>query len=286
MTLPPGPGILYVVATPIGNLGDLSSRARDVMSSVDLIAAEDTRHTGSLLRTLGIATPLVSVHEHNESARVDALLEKLRGGASIALVSDAGTPLISDPGYALVNASIAAAVQVVAVPGPCAVTAALSVAGLPTDRFVFEGFLAPKKAARRQRLASLIAEERTLVFYEAPHRLQEALQDMVELLGRERHGVVCRELTKAFETVYHGSLADLTTLAGTDPNMTRGEIVVLVAGAAVAADGSDAKVNAHAVLKILLEEIPPSQAAKLAARITGAKRNELYQLAVRLSAAE
>ena len=166
------PGILFVVATPIGNLGDISPRAREIMGSVALIAAEDTRHTGNLLRTLGITTPLVSVHEHNESARLDGLVDKLLNGVSIALVSDAGTPLISDPGHGLVNAAVAANIRVVSVPGPCAVTAALSIAGLATDRFVFEGFLPAKKAARRQRLSSLHAEARTLVFYEAPHRLQ------------------------------------------------------------------------------------------------------------------
>lgn len=276
-------GTLYVVATPIGNLGDLSPRAREVLSNVALVAAEDTRHTGNMLRTLGIGTPLVSVHEHNESARVAELLDKLRSGISLALVSDAGTPLISDPGYSLVKAAVAANVRVVPVPGPSALTAALSVGGLATDRFVFEGFLAAKKSARRQRLGSVKEEERTLVFYEAPHRLEETLQDMAELLGTERRGVVCRELTKAFETVYHGSLRELCVQVQADSNMARGEIVILVEGAPAEVGIAAARMDAASVLNTLLEELSPSQAAKLAARLTGAKRNELYELALRRS---
>jgi len=276
-------GTLYVVATPIGNLGDLSPRAREVLSNVALVAAEDTRHTGNMLRTLGIGTPLVSVHEHNESARVAELLDKLRSGISLALVSDAGTPLISDPGYSLVKAAVAANVRVVPVPGPSALTAALSVGGLATDRFVFEGFLAAKKSARRQRLGILKEEERTLVFYEAPHRLEETLQDMAELLGTERRGVVCRELTKAFETVYHGSLRELCVQVQADSNMARGEIVILVEGAPAEVGIAAARMDAASVLNTLLEELSPSQAAKLAARLTGAKRNELYELALRRS---
>jgi 16S rRNA (cytidine1402-2'-O)-methyltransferase len=274
-------GTLYVVATPIGNLGDLSPRARDVLSHVQLIAAEDTRHTRQLLQAFGIDTALTSLHEHNEMRKSEALIARLAAGESIALVSDAGTPLISDPGFDLVAAARARGVAVVVVPGPCAAIAALSIAGLPTDRFVFEGFLPAKSAARITRLRELVNEERTMVFYEAPHRLPEVLRDMAAELGAERAATVSRELTKRHETTYHGTLAHLVAIASDDSNMSRGEIVIIVRGSSVQVSAQS--LNAEQVLRALLEDLPPSQAAKIAARISGEKRSELYARAVQLA---
>lgn len=272
-------GVLYIVATPIGNLQDIAPRAQEVLRTADIVAAEDTRHTGTLLKALGIAArSLVAVHEHNERRRTDELLAQLRGGASVALVSDAGTPLISDPGFDLVRAAAAAGVEVVAIPGPCAAIAALSLAGLPTDRFVFEGFLPAKTQARRERLQALSQEARTLVFYEAPHRLLEVLEDVCDAFGAERSAAVARELTKLYETTYRGTLRELLERARTDTDMARGEIVLVIAGRA---EVSATSVDVERVLRVLLEELSPAQAAKLAARLTGAKRADLYDLALR-----
>ena len=217
-------GRLQVVATPIGNLADLSERARQALAEADVIAAEDTRHTGALLKAIGLATPLLSLHEHNESQRVPALLARLAEGERVALVSDAGTPLLSDPGYELVRAAIAAGFEVSVVPGPSAITAALAVAGLPTDRFCFEGFLPARERERRAALEALAHERRTLVFFEAPHRIAAALADTAAVLGAEREAVVVRELTKAHETIYRGTLRDLAARAATEANFARGEI--------------------------------------------------------------
>ena len=274
---------LYVVATPIGNMGDLSPRAREVLASVAVIAAEDTRHTGQLLHGCGIATTMIALHEHNESRKVDELLARLIAGASIALVSDAGTPLISDPGFELVAAARRASIPVVAVPGPCAAIAALSIAGLPTSRFAFEGFLPAKHAARRSELAELARESRTLVFYEAPHRLSEVLDDMAQAFGSERHAVIARELTKRFESLYAGSLAQLRALALSDADMSRGELVIVVEGAARVVATAQPAIDVQRLLQALLEELPPAQAAKIAARVSGAKRSELYELALELT---
>ena len=224
-------GRLYVVATPIGNLGDLSVRAREILQSVSLIAAEDTRHTGVLLKHFGIQTPQVSLHDHNERQRSGGIIERLRQGDSVALVSDAGTPAINDPGFDLVRTAAAAGCEIVAVPGPCAAIAALSIGGLPTDRFCFEGFLPARGAARRKRLQSLAAEVRTLVLYEAPHRAREALEDCAAAFGAERNAAVAREITKLHETTYRGSLRELLERAGSDADFGRGEIVILIAGA-------------------------------------------------------
>src|SRR4051812_39832605 len=225
-------GRLAVISTPIGNLGDLSPRARDELAGAELVAAEDTRRTGQLLTTLGLTRPLVSLHEHNETERIDELLQRLRGGARIALVSDAGTPLLSDPGFELVRRVAEEGVSIVAVPGPSAITAALSIAGLPTERFSFEGFLPARLAERRTRLAELAAEPRTLVFFEAPHRIAESLDDMCASFGGERRAAVARELTKVFETVYRGTLSSLVAQSRSDANFTRGEITVVIEGAA------------------------------------------------------
>jgi 16S rRNA (cytidine1402-2'-O)-methyltransferase len=273
------------VATPIGNLGDLSVRARHVLEVADLLLAEDTRHTRQLLTACGIKRTegaLESLHEHNEAARVPVVVERLLRGAKVALVTDAGTPLVSDPGSALVAAAAAAGVEVVAVPGPCAAIAALSVAALPAARFVFEGFLPPKASARRRALEALASESRTLVFYEAPHRLVETLEDLAAALGEDRPAAVARELTKKFETVYRGSLASLARQADTDADMARGEIVIVVQGAPAT---SAADVDVDRVLRTLLGDLPVSQAAKLAAQITGHPRKELYERALRLKAA-
>lgn len=271
-------GTLYVVATPIGNLGDLSPRAKEILSAVALIAAEDTRRTGQLLSVFGIQTPMLSLHEHNESQRADGLVERLARGESIALVSDAGTPLISDPGFALVAAARARGVEVIAIPGPSALIAALSIAGLASDRFTFEGFLSAKSAARRAQLEELRAEVRTMVFYEAPHRLQEALADLAAIFGADRRAVICRELTKQHETSYSETLAELHARAGSDSDMSRGEIVIVVAGSPLRQ--SAAEIDSERLLHALLEDLSPSQAAKIAARITGAKRSDLYDKAM------
>jgi len=265
---------LYVVATPIGNLADLSPRAQEVLRSVAAICAEDTRHTGQLLSHFGISKPLVALHDHNEEAMAERVVARLLGGESLAVVSDAGTPLVSDPGFRLVRAARAAGVRVSPIPGACAAIAALSVAGLPSDRFVFEGFLPAKGAARRERLNKLAAETGTLVFYESSHRIAESLADMVAAFGAERPAVVARELTKLFETVLDGSLEQLLAKVLADDNQRKGEFVVMVQGAgddeqARIAEGRRlyAKLNGH---------LPPSTAAKLAAELSGAPRKALY----------
>ncbi len=268
--------ILYVVATPIGNLSDMVPRAVNILQSVDLIAAEDTRHSRRLLDHFDIRTRCVAYHDHSSPAELSALLESLRAGRSIALISDAGTPLVSDPGYRLVDAALSAGIKVVPIPGPCAVIAALSAAGLPTDRFVFEGFLPAKMQARRQRLELLLREPRTLVFYEAPHRLLETLSDMAAVFGATRVAVLARELTKLHETIYRAPLGELLTWA-TDTNQSRGECVLLLQGDTILA-AMDA--NSERVLRLLLEELPLKQAAALAAKITDQKKNDLYQLAL------
>ena len=281
-------GRLYVVATPIGNLGDLSVRARETLATASLIAAEDTRHTATLLKAFGISTPMVSLHDHNEAQRSPELIERLRGGASIALVSDAGTPAISDPGFDLVRACAAAGIEVMAVPGPCAMVAALSIAALPTDRFCFEGFLPARGAARRTRLRDLSAEQRTLVFYESPHRIEDTLADCAEHLGSTRAAALAREITKLHESLYRGSLGELAARAAHDADVSRGEIVLVIAGAApeAAACGDDGHGGAlDRALKPLLEELPLKQAAHLAARIAEVRDNEAYKRALELKRA-
>ncbi len=282
------PGRLYVVATPIGNLGDLSARARATLAGAALIAAEDTRHTGALLKACGISTPMISLHDHNEAQRSPELIERLRGGASVALVSDAGTPAISDPGFDLVRACAAAGIEVVAVPGPCALVAALSIAALPTDRFCFEGFLPARGAARRTRLLEVSAERRTLVFYESPHRIADTLADCAEHLGSTRAAALAREITKLHESLYRGSLAELVERCASDADMARGEIVLVIAGAPpeAAAGGDDGHGGAlDRALEPLLEELPLKQAAHLAARIAAVRDNEAYKRALELKRA-
>ncbi|MEO7386174.1 MAG: 16S rRNA (cytidine(1402)-2'-O)-methyltransferase [Gammaproteobacteria bacterium] len=274
---PSRPGTLFVVATPIGNMGDLSPRAREVLGSVALVAAEDTRHAGQLLTRIGVSVPLKSLHEHNEAQRVDDILQRLRAGDSIALVTDAGTPLISDPGYRLLSAVRASDLPVSPVPGPCAAVAALSVAGLPTDRFLFEGFLPARSAARLARLRELAGRGETLVFYESTNRLPDTLADAITVFGSERPAAVGRELTKLHETVYRGSLAKVRADVLADPGGDRGECTWLVAGRTVAALVDEAELQR--VVGILAAELPAAQAAGLAAKITGAPRKAAYRLA-------
>lgn len=277
------PGTLFIVATPIGNLADLTERARATLREVELIAAEDTRHSGALLAHFGISTPLVALHEHNEAARVDELVARMAAGAQIALISDAGTPLISDPGYRLVAAAGAAGIAVRPIPGACAAIAALSVAGLATDRFAFEGFLPQRRAARRARLKALAAESRTLVFYEAPHRVVETLEDLAGELGGGRPAVLARELTKLHETVYRGTLAGLLVRAATDASMARGEGVLVVAGAPAVDDAAAADAaQQDKLLRALLPALPLSAAVDLVVELTGLRRNRVYERALQL----
>jgi 16S rRNA (cytidine1402-2'-O)-methyltransferase len=269
-------GKLHVVATPIGNLDDLSTRARDVLRSVDLIAAEDTRHSAALLQHIGSSVRMFALHEHNEREASEQLVARMRDGAQIALISDAGTPLVSDPGFRLVRAARDAGITVSPLPGACAAVAALSVAGLASDRFVFEGFLPSKSAARRAHLHTLQSESRTLIFYESSHRIADTLQDFAAIFGSVRRAVLARELTKLFETVLDGTLAELAARVATDANQQRGEFVLLVAGADANADAGKL-VEGRRVFDLLRRELPPSRAAKLAAEITGAPRKLLYE---------
>ncbi|MBB1485490.1 16S rRNA (cytidine(1402)-2'-O)-methyltransferase [Oceanospirillum sediminis] len=272
--------VLYVVATPIGNLADISERAISVLRSVDLIAAEDTRHTRQLLMHFTINKPLFSVHDHNEEQRVSRVLDELSQGRSIALVSDAGTPLISDPGFVVVRAVRQAGFSVIPVPGACALVTALSAAGIPTDRFCFEGFLPAKSSGRKKQLQKLAEETRTMVFYESPHRVLESLKDIAEVFGEGRELTLARELTKTFETFLSGSLAEVIEQVEADSNQRKGEFVLVVAGADESSDDDEGSVAAGRVLEVLLEELPVKQAAALTAKITGQKKNSLYQQAL------
>lgn len=274
-------GILYCVATPIGNLADMTERAKRILAEVDKIYAEDTRVTRGLLTHFGIQGSLASLHDYNEAGRVASIQAELEQGMQLALVSDAGTPLISDPGYKLVHALGNAGCKIVPIPGASALIAALSVAGLPTDRFVFEGFLPAKAVSRRKWLESLQEEPRTLVFYESSHRIAEMLADVASTLGEERPVVVLRELTKLFESIYRGSAGELVAQLVTDANMSRGEFVVVVAGKVVNEDQEQiSALRADSILAVLLEELPVKQAAAIAARLTGLPKNQLYKQAL------
>ena len=274
------PGTLYLVATPIGNLADITHRALQVLKDADLIACEDTRHTRKLLNHFGIGTATISYHEHNEQDRAEELCELLESGKNVALVSDAGTPLISDPGFRIVKAAAEREISVVPIPGVSAVTTALSASGIPTDQFLFAGFLPARIGARRAKLNQLRETPATLVFYEAPHRLIEVLRDMTRILGAQRSASISRELTKRFETTYSGTLAQLSEAAERDSDMSRGEIVIVVSGAP--ATSTALELDSDALLRALLEELSPSQAAKVAAHVTGLKRSDLYEAALRL----
>lgn len=275
-------GTLYVVATPIGNLADVSQRALDVLAAVDFIAAEDTRHSGRLLQQYQITTKMLALHDHNERDRAPDVVERLLQGKSAALISDAGTPLVSDPGFHLVRLAREQGIKVVPIPGASAMLAALSVAGLPSDRFVFEGFLPSKGTARKKRLEAMAVESRTLIFYEAPHRLQDTLTDMVDVFGADRYVVLARELTKTFETIKGDAVGNLLSWAKNDPDQQKGEMVLLVKGLDSEVDNTNEQ-EAQRILKILIKELPLSQASALAAKITGTRKKPLYQFGLSLS---
>ncbi len=269
---------LYVVATPIGNLGDMVPRAIEILQQVDLIAAEDTRHSGILLKHFSIETPMMAYHDHSDGGATDRIRAVIEGGGSVALISDAGTPLISDPGFKLVRAAHDSDWKVIPIPGPSALITALSVAGLPTNRFLFEGFLPAKAGTRRARLEALSGEQATLVFFEAPHRIVEALSDMRDLFGPERLGVLARELTKTYETVLRRPLAELATLVADDSNQSRGEIVLVVEGAA--SESAELTPEMFKVLEALADAMPPKQAAALMADACGVRKKVLYEYLV------
>lgn len=276
-------GTLYVVATPIGNLDDLSPRATRTLASVDVVAAEDTRHSGRLLSHLGIQKRMIALHDHNEKDRASGVLTELEEGRDVALISDAGTPLISDPGYVLVREARAAGHRVSPIPGPCALVAALSAAGLPTDRFLYVGFLPAKRSGRRASLDLLTTEVATLVFYESPHRILESVCDISEVLGADREMVLGREITKTFETFYSGSVAEVLAELEKDPHGSRGEFVVMVRGAMAQPVNRDAAtMDVDRVLRVLLAELPVKKVAKMASDLTGLSKNELYQRALAL----
>lgn len=277
-------GTLYIVATPIGNLDDVSARAVAVLSRVSLIAAEDTRHSGRLLQALGVETRMTALHDHNERDRADGLLQKLEQGHDVALISDAGTPLISDPGFVLVREARRRGLKVSPVPGPSAIIAALCAAGLPTDRFAFEGFLPAKKGARLALLDHLSTQAATLVFYESPHRILDTVEDIVQAMGSTRELVIARELTKTFETFYAGPASEVLQALHDDPHGSRGEFVVMIHGAEKeAADAGMEEVDR--LLKLLLTELPVKKAAKLVSEMTGKAKNDLYQRALTLKEA-
>ncbi len=272
-------GTLYVVATPIGNVGDITLRAIEVLKTVDRIAAEDTRHSAPLLKHLAIQKPMFSMHEFNERERLKIVIEHLQNGESIALISDAGTPLISDPGFHLVREAKKQNIKVVPIPGACAAIAALSAAGLPTDRFIFEGFLPAKDEARNNRLREMLHIPSTIIFYEAPHRLLDTLQSLQKVFGGERQAVVARELTKMFESMLAMSLDELVAYYSSHEKELRGEVVILVHG--IDEERSETKeVIPMQVLEILMDELPLKQAASLASKITGERKNVLYELAL------
>lgn len=271
--------VLYVVATPIGNLEDMTPRALRILESVALIAAEDTRHSGRLLAHFNIKTPMIAVHDHNERQQQQKIIEILAKGEDVALVSDAGTPLISDPGFILVREVRAAGFRVVPLPGCCAMVAALSAAGIPSDRFAFEGFPPAKSQQRLNYFSTLAQESRTLLFYESPHRIIDSLKAVVEVFGAERPVAIARELTKTFETFLNGTAAEVLAQVEADPNQRKGEFVLMIQGAPEK-DDSALDARSEEVLDILLEELSVKQASALAAKITGIKKKVLYQAAL------
>jgi 16S rRNA (cytidine1402-2'-O)-methyltransferase len=273
-------GALYIVATPLGNLGDISRRALDVLAEVDLIAAEDTRNSLKLLTHFGIKKAMMALHEHNEREQADEIITKLRAGQSIALISDAGTHLISDPGYNLVSRLHDEGLRVVPIPGPSALITALSVSGLPTDHFCFEGFLPSKTVAREKTLTNLLQEHRTMVFYEAPHRLVASLLSIRDILGSERLVTLVREVTKLHETIRRDTAASLLDWVEADPEQQMGESVLVVEGAARKSDTTEVEIRVHDLLSALLNKLSVKDAAQLAAELTGLKKNSLYEQAL------
>ncbi|WNO08523.1 16S rRNA (cytidine(1402)-2'-O)-methyltransferase [Teredinibacter sp. KSP-S5-2] len=271
---------LYIVSTPIGNLDDITVRAINILKSADLIAAEDTRHSAKLMQHYDIDTPLVAYHDHSSASQTERILEKMRAGATVALISDAGTPLISDPGYRLVSIARSEGHHVIPVPGACAAIAALSAAGLPSDAFSFRGFPPAKSGQRQSWLTSLAENTETLVFYESPHRIEDSLRDMQVAFGSTRQAVLARELTKTFETFLSGTLEQLITQVEEDANQRKGEMVILVSGMEASSLSEDVSAEAMKIMGILLSELPVKKAASLCAQITGEKKNRLYQWAL------
>ncbi len=270
-------GILYIVATPIGNLQDITQRALETLAQVDLIAAEDTRHSGLLLSHYGIKKPFFALHDHNEQQKADLLVEKLKQGRHIALISDAGTPLISDPGFHLVRKCRQAEIKVVPLPGACAAITALCASGVASDRFCFEGFLPAKSKARRDKLQNLAKEDRTLIFYESTHRILETLADVETVLGTERYIVLAREITKTWETIRGDTVANLRQWLSEDPNRTKGEMVLIIEGYTTTDDKETFSSQAVKALELISKELPLKKAAAIVAELYGYKKNALYQ---------
>ena len=274
-------GELYLVATPIGDMTDIAPRALGILNTVDIVAVEDKRRSSRLFSHFAIKTPMISYHDHSEEKQVKKIIDELLCGKSVALISDAGTPLISDPGYKLVNAAKNKSIKVSPVPGPCALIAAISASGLPSDRFIFEGFLPPKSIARISKIQNISTDYRTIIFYEAPHRILETLIDMIKVIGPSRKIVLARELTKTYETFISGTLEGVLEIIEKDLNQQNGEIVIVLAGA----DYSEKKIEAQdskRILSVLLEELPLKQAVSLGSKITGVQKNIFYKLALDL----
>lgn len=273
-------GVLYIIATPIGNLGDVTQRAKEMLARVDVLYAEDTRHSKRLLNALGISAKLFSLHDYNEAQRIEKIQDALASGQSVGLISDAGTPLISDPGYKLVSSCVEKGFRVSPIPGASALVAALSVCGLPTDRFCFEGFLPAKRPARRARLACVLQSTATLIFYESSHRISDSIEDMLQVFGGERVVCIARELTKTYETVKTGRLSELVDWLQGDANQQRGEFVVIVEGAKPAASEDDDEVELRRVLSVLLQTVTVKDAVKIAVQLCGVKKKVAYQQAL------
>ena len=270
-------GILYIVATPIGNLQDITQRALDTFAQVDLIAAEDTRHSGLLLSHYGIKKPFFALHDHNEQEKAHILVEKLKQGSHIALISDAGTPLISDPGFHLVRQCREAGIRVVPLPGACAAITALCASGIASDRFCFEGFLPAKSKARKDKLENIAEEDRTLIFYESTHRILDTLEDMQSVLGEERYIVLAREITKTWEMITGNTIKNLREWLLEDPNRTKGEMVLIVEGKPKSDNNDEISPQAVKALELIAEELPLKKAAAIVAELYGYKKNALYQ---------
>ena len=270
-------GILYIVATPIGNLQDITQRALETFAQVDLIAAEDTRHSGLLLSHYGIKKPFFALHDHNEQEKAHILVEKLKQGSNIALISDAGTPLISDPGFHLVRQCREAGIRVVPLPGACAAITALCASGIASDRFCFEGFLPAKSKARKDKLENIAEEDRTLIFYESTHRILDTLEDMQSVLGEERYIVLAREITKTWETITGNTIKNLREWLLDDPNRTKGEMVLIVEGKPKSDNNDEISSQAVKALELIAEELPLKKAAAIVAELYGYKKNALYQ---------
>ncbi len=274
-------GELYLVATPIGDMTDIAPRALGILNTVDIVAVEDKRRSSRLFSHFAIKTPMICYHDHSEEKQVKKIIDELLCGKSVALISDAGTPLISDPGYKLVNAAKNKSIKVSPVPGPCALIAAISASGLPSDRFIFEGFLPPKSIARISKIQNISTDYRTIIFYEAPHRILETLIDMIKVIGPSRKIVLARELTKTYETFISGTLEGVLEIIEKDLNQQKGEIVIVLAGA----DSSEKKIetqDSKRILSVLLEELPLKQAVSLGSKITGVQKNIFYKLALDL----